>query len=89
MRKEELKMKAFLINNFKFLIKIIMSKIKTYFEETTNELVHKTSWPTWAELQSSAIVVMVASMIIALFVWLMDTGFNYVMELAYQFFNGL
>jgi preprotein translocase subunit SecE len=66
-----------------------MSKIRAYFEETTNELVHKTSWPTWQELQNSAIVVMVASVIIALLVWLMDTGFNYVMELAYQFFNSL
>ncbi|MBK6522914.1 MAG: preprotein translocase subunit SecE [Sphingobacteriaceae bacterium] len=47
-----------------------MSKIKAYFEDTTNELVHKTSWPTWADLQSSALVVMVASIIIALLVWL-------------------
>ena len=66
-----------------------MSKIRAYFEETTNELVNKTSWPTWQELQSSAIVVMVASVIIAILVWLMDTGFNYIMELAYQFFNSL
>lgn len=66
-----------------------MSKIKAYFEDTTNELVHKTSWPTWAELQSSAIVVLVASAIIALLVFVMDYGFNKIMELAYQFFNGL
>ena len=65
-----------------------MSKIKAYFEETTNELVHKTSWPTWPELQSSAIVVLVASAIIAVLVLAMDYGFNKVMEFAYQFFNG-
>jgi preprotein translocase subunit SecE len=69
--------------------KKIMSKIKAYFEDTTNELVHKTSWPTWAELQSSAIVVLVASSIIALLVFVMDYGFNKIMELAYQFFNSL
>lgn len=66
-----------------------MSKIKAYFEDTTNELVHKTSWPTWAELQSSAVVVLVASSIIAMLVFVMDYGFNKIMELAYQFFNGL
>jgi len=66
-----------------------MSKIRAYFEDTTNELVHKTSWPTWPELQSSAIVVLVASSIIALLVFVMDYGFNKIMELAYQFFNSL
>ncbi|HEY1038191.1 MAG TPA: preprotein translocase subunit SecE [Bacteroidia bacterium] len=65
-----------------------MSKIKAYFEDTTNELVHKTSWPTWQELQSSAIVVLVASAIIAVLVLAMDYGFNKIMEFAYQFFNG-
>lgn len=64
-----------------------MSKIRTYFEETTNELIHKTSWPTWQELQSSSIVVLVASAIIAVLVMAMDYGFNNVMKLAYQFFN--
>ena len=49
-----------------------MSKIKAYFEDTTNELVHKTSWPTWQELQSSALVVLVASGIIAVMVMAMD-----------------
>ncbi|MDP2387587.1 MAG: preprotein translocase subunit SecE [Bacteroidota bacterium] len=65
-----------------------MSKIKAYFEDTTNELVHKTSWPTWQELQSSALVVLVASGIIAVLVMGMDYGFSKVMEFAYQFFNG-
>jgi len=61
-----------------------MSKIRTYFEETTNELVTKVSWPTWTELQGSALVVMTASIIIALVVFAMDTAFSKLMELAYQ-----
>jgi preprotein translocase subunit SecE len=61
-----------------------MSKIRTYFEETTNELVTKVSWPTWTELQGSAVVVMVASIIIALVVFAMDTAFGKLMELAYS-----
>lgn len=40
--------------------------------ETYHEMVHKVSWPTWKELQSSAILVLVASVIIALIVFLMD-----------------
>ncbi len=66
-----------------------MSKIRTYFEETTNELVNKTSWPTWQELQESSVLVLVCSTIIALVVLGMDTGFKKLMELAYQLLNNL
>ena len=61
-----------------------MSKIGTYFQETTKELVEKVTWPTWQELQGSAIVVMVASTIIGLIVWGMDFGFSELMKLAYS-----
>lgn len=63
-----------------------MSKIKTYFDETTNELFHKVSWPTWSELQGSAIVVAIASIIIALIVFAMDFTFNKGMEAIYHLF---
>lgn len=66
-----------------------MSKLRTYFQETTNELVTKVSWPTWQELQGSALVVMVASIIIALVVFAMDSAFGKLMELAYQMVNNL
>jgi preprotein translocase subunit SecE len=63
-----------------------MSNFKTYIDETTNELLHKVSWPTWSELQSSAIVVAVASVIIALVVFAMDFTFNKGMEAIYHLF---
>jgi len=66
-----------------------MSKIRTYFEETTQELVQKTSWPTWQELQGSAMVVLTASCMIALVVLGMDTAFKKLMELAYQLLNNM
>ena len=66
-----------------------MSKIRTYFEETTTELVQKTSWPTWKELQESAVVVLIASAMIAIVIFLMDSGFKKLMELAYQLLNNL
>jgi preprotein translocase subunit SecE len=66
-----------------------MSKVRAYFEETTNELVNKVSWPTWQELQGSAFVVLIASAIIAMVVFGMDWSFNLLMEQAYRMINGL
>ncbi len=61
-------------------------KIKGYFQESYTELVHKVTWPTWAELQNSAVLVMVATLIIALIVAAMDFMFSRVMELIYGLF---
>ena len=61
-------------------------KIKKYFQETYYELVNKVSWPSMKDLQSSAIIVMVASLIIALVVFVMDYGFENLMGLVYKMF---
>jgi preprotein translocase subunit SecE len=61
-------------------------KIKLYFQEAFDELVHKVTWPTWKELQSSALVVMVASLIISLVIFIMDLSFRNMMELIYGLF---
>ncbi|GAP69246.1 preprotein translocase, SecE subunit, bacterial [Bacteroidales bacterium 6E] len=61
-------------------------KLKVYIEEAYDELVHKVTWPTWKELQSSALVVMVASFIIALVIFVMDISFENIMELIYGLF---
>ncbi len=47
--------------------------LKGYFQESYTELVHKVTWPTWSELQNSAVLVMVATLIIAcwLQVWIL------------------
>ncbi|MCZ8286205.1 MAG: preprotein translocase subunit SecE [Bacteroidia bacterium] len=66
-----------------------MSKFGTYIEETKDELFNKVTWPTWSELQSSAILVAVASTIIGLLVWGMDLGFEVLMSNAYKMVNGL
>ena len=66
-----------------------MSKFITYIEETREELVKNVTWPTWPELQSSALLVMVASTIIGLIVWAMDFGFENLMKFAYQLVGGL
>lgn len=61
-------------------------KIKLYLQEAFNELIHKVSWPTWPDLQNSALVVMVASLIIALIIFVMDYSFQNLMDLVYSMF---
>jgi len=63
------------------------NKVTNYLQETYNELIHKVSWPSWADLQGSSIVVMVASLIIALVVFGMDFSFQHLFQLLYKYFN--
>ena len=55
-----------------------------YVKEAYNELVNKVSWPSFAQLQSSTIVVMVASFIFALVIVAMDLGFENIMATIYK-----
>jgi len=57
-----------------------------YIKESYDELMHKVSWPTWNELQNSAIVVSVASLIIAFVVFAMDKSFGFILEQFYSLF---
>lgn len=63
-----------------------MKKIKRYIKESYDELMHKVSWPTWSELQNSAIVVSIASLIIAVVVYLMDIAFSTLLKQFYNLF---
>ncbi len=53
-------------------------------KESYTELVHKVSWPSRSELVNSAVVVLIASIIIALLVWVMDLGFESIMTFVYE-----
>jgi preprotein translocase subunit SecE len=61
-------------------------KVQSYFKESYDELVHKVSWPTWSDLQNSAIVVSIASLIIALIIYIMDLSFQNLLQLFYENF---
>mgnify|MGYP005756662259 CR=1 FL=1 len=52
-----------------------------------DELVNKVSWPTWEELRSSTIIVLVATLIFAVAIYLMDLGFQNILEFVYKLFN--
>jgi len=60
-----------------------MAGIRSYMEEVVDELTNKVSWPTWSELQSSGIVVLIATFIIAGLIYLMDFAFGQVMDVIY------
>jgi len=64
-----------------------MSKFGNYVKDSYDELVHKVSWPSFKELQSSAVVVAVAALILALVVFLMDTVFG-VTDMGWKGFLG-
>ena len=64
-----------------------MANKGTYFKESYDELMNKVSWPTWSELQSSSIVVAIATVIIALIIYVMDSAFSNAMNLFYGFFS--
>ena len=53
-----------------------MSKFGEYVKSSYDELVHKVSWPSFKELQSSAVVVAVAALVIAVIVLIMDVVFG-------------
>lgn len=53
-----------------------VASFKTYLSESYNELVNKVSWPTWKDLQSSSILVLVSALIVSLLVFLMDFIFG-------------
>ena len=64
--------------------KITMAKIGTYVKESWKELTTKVTWPTWEKLQSSAILVMVTTLILAVIIWLIDLVIRTIMMGIYQ-----
>ena len=75
-------------------ISLLLPRVKDedmfkYVKESYNELVNKVTWPTFPQLQSSTIVVMVASFIFAVVVLAMDVTFENVMAGIYKTLGGL
>jgi len=49
-----------------------MNDFILYVKESYNELVHNVTWPTWSELIANARLVIIASIIFALVVFVLD-----------------
>ena len=75
-------------------ISLLLPRVKDedmfkYVKESYNELVNKVTWPTFPQLQSSTIVVMVASVIFAVVVLAMDVTFENMMAAIYKTLGNL
>ena len=61
----------------------MFKRVLDYCKESYEELVHKVSWPSRSELTGSAVVVLSASLLIALVVFAMDQFFVSLMGFVY------
>ena len=60
-----------------------MKKIVAYLKDSYNELVHKVSWPSKEELSGSTVIVLIASLIIAIIVFGIDSLFEWILKILY------
>ncbi len=63
-----------------------MNKVLQYLRESKDELLYKVTWPKWSELQNSAIIVIIASTLIALLIFGMDSVFGGLVNQFYKLF---
>ena len=64
-----------------------MNKVTNYFKDSYQELLEKVTWPTWAQLQQSTVIVLVATIVIMACVGLMDGASAMVLKFVYSFFK--
>ncbi len=60
-----------------------MRKFINYLKESYIELTKKVTWPTWVKLQSSALLVLVATVIVAAALFVIDFAFEHLMTAIY------
>jgi preprotein translocase subunit SecE len=63
-----------------------MQKLVVFFKESYDEMLHKVTWSKYSELQSSSVLVLVASLIFALLIGLIDLVFENSMSWFYNAF---
>jgi preprotein translocase subunit SecE len=61
-----------------------MNKVKNFILESVDEMKNKVTWSSAAELQNNTVLVLVASLIFALLIGVMDTAFKKLMEVIYN-----
>ena len=61
-----------------------MANVVEYIKESYVEMTEKVTWPTWRKLQSSAVLVLVATVIIALVVFGMDQLIGWLLRSFYS-----
>ncbi len=61
-----------------------MANVVEFLKESYVEMTQKVTWPTWLELQNSAILVLVASVIISLLILAMDETAGNALKMFYN-----
>jgi preprotein translocase subunit SecE len=61
-----------------------MANVSEYLKESYIELTQKVTWPTWRELQNSAVLVLVAAIIIAMLIFGMDQIIGFLLNKFYS-----
>ena len=61
-----------------------MDNLILYIKESYNELINKVTWPTWPNLIATSNVVIVASLIIAGIIFVMDLVSKQVLNVIYN-----
>ena len=59
-------------------------RMNSYISECYKELRYKVTWPTKKELSSSAVLVLVASLVMSLFIFLVDKAFEFIVTGIYR-----
>ncbi|MBO8477224.1 MAG: preprotein translocase subunit SecE [Bacteroidetes bacterium] len=62
----------------------LFKKLRTDIKESYNELVHKVSWPTRSQLVNSSVIVMVASIVLSLVIFVVDLVIDELMHIIYS-----
>ena len=63
----------------------MLERINLYLRESYHELKDNVTWPSWPELQQSTVVVLVATLLIALMIFLMDATGGSLLKYIYSF----
>ena len=63
-----------------------MNKLTAYIKDSYKELVEKVTWPNWEELQQSTMIVLGATALITLVVYIMDVAANGTLKTIYGMF---
>jgi len=63
-----------------------MIRLKAFIIESIREIRYKVTWPAYKELQSSSILVLVASLIFAAIIGLIDLAFRNTISWFYNIF---
>jgi preprotein translocase subunit SecE len=61
-----------------------MGKVGAYLKDSYHEMLHNVTWSSYAELQGSTRLVVIASIIFALVIWVVDLTFNNILKFVYQ-----